>query len=93
MAATVAVKFLIETESGVIRGPLSIPHKDFYIFLSFFFLIVPFYQGAITYLHNTYDENYTGQKWDILIDYLHLLAESMAFYARAPEVYRDIRQQ
>ena len=81
LATTAAIQFLIGTGVGEIRGPFSIPKNDFLIFLSFIFLIVPFYQGAITYLHNTYDEKYTGQKWDILIDYLHLLTESMVFYA------------
>ena len=81
LASVTAVKFLVSPNNVEIRNPFSIPLIDLLSFLLFFCFIIPFYQGAITYLHDTYDSKHHGKKFDILVDFLHLLAEGMVFYA------------
>lgn len=81
LASVTAVKFIVNPHEGVIRSPFSIPVIDLLSFLTFFSYIIPFYHGAITYLHNEYSKDWHGKKGEILMDYLHLLAESMIFFA------------
>lgn len=76
-----AVKFLINADSSELRKFYTIPPIDLLAFLSFFLFIIPFYQGAITHLHETYKVGYHGKKHEIMVDFLHLLAEGMVFLA------------
>lgn len=80
-ASITAVKFLIDANNNEFRNFFQIPYIDLFAFASFFLFIIPFYQGAITHLHDSYNFGYHGNKIEIMIDFIHLLAEGMVFYA------------
>ena len=80
-ASITAVKFLINADNNELRKFFQIPLIDIFAFLSFFFFIIPFYQGAITHLHETYKYGYHGKKIEMMVDFLHLLAEGLVFFA------------
>lgn len=80
-ASITAVKFLINANNNELRKFFEIPPIDFLAFLSFFLFIIPFYQGAITHLHDTYKYGYHGKKIEIMTDFIPLLAEGMVFFA------------
>jgi len=88
LASVTAVKFLVNPEPNVVRYPSSIPLIDLFAFFIFFCYLIPFYQGAITYLNNAYTEEFEKKKGEILVDFLHLLGESMVFYAMSASLSR-----
>lgn len=81
LASVTAIKFLVNPEENLIRNPFTIPIIDLFSFLTFFCYLIPFYQGAVTYLNKTYTREYEGKRGDILVDFLHLLGEGMVFFA------------
>jgi hypothetical protein len=81
ISAVTATKFLINPSESIIRGPNSIPLISFLSFLSFFCYLIPFYQGAVTYLIKNYSINYEEKTGQLLVDFTHLLGEGMIFYA------------
>lgn len=88
LALTTSIGLLVAPQ-GTVRNLFELPVQDLAIFATFFLTIVPFYQGAATYMMRTYRaSSQSGKKGEPLIDFFALSLEAVIFYAMGKSIYQ-----